>query len=158
MCVCAVGQSGPCLCDPWIVALQVPSGLVRQEYWSGLPFLPPGDLPDPEIKPVSIVSPALQVDSSSLSHQGSAVANILGLHGCAQLPEALINFFLYGISDNSVFFFSTWLTLIDTSSECIYCYVTVKTRSVIRKHIMEDLDTRLMCLNRILQACGVQRH
>ena len=32
----------------------------RQEYWSGLPFLPPGDLPDAEIKPGS---PSLQVDS-----------------------------------------------------------------------------------------------
>jgi len=32
----------------------------RQEYWSGFPFLSPGDLPDPGIKPVS---PALQADS-----------------------------------------------------------------------------------------------
>ena len=31
----------------------------RQEYWSGLPFPPPGDLPDPEIEPVSLVYPAL---------------------------------------------------------------------------------------------------
>ena len=31
----------------------------RQEHWSGLPFPPPGDLPDPGIKPVSLVSPAL---------------------------------------------------------------------------------------------------
>ena len=30
-----------------------------QEYWSGLPFPPPGDLPDPGIKPASLVSPAL---------------------------------------------------------------------------------------------------
>ena len=30
-----------------------------QEYWSGLPFPPPGDLPDPGIKPTSPVSPAL---------------------------------------------------------------------------------------------------
>jgi len=28
-------------------------GFPRQEYWSGLPFLPPGDLPDPGIKPPS---------------------------------------------------------------------------------------------------------
>ena len=40
-------------------------GFLRQEYWSGLLFPPPGDLPDPEIKPTS---PALQVDSLSLSH------------------------------------------------------------------------------------------
>ena len=31
----------------------------RQEYWCGLPFPPPGDLPDPEIKPASLASPAL---------------------------------------------------------------------------------------------------
>ena len=35
-------------------------GISRQEYWSGLPFPPPGDLPDPGIKPMS---PALQADS-----------------------------------------------------------------------------------------------
>ena len=37
---------------PWIVAHQAPlsMGLFRQEYWSGLPFPPPGDLPDPGIK------------------------------------------------------------------------------------------------------------
>ena len=31
----------------------------RQEYWSGLPFPSPGDLPDPEIEPASLTSPAL---------------------------------------------------------------------------------------------------
>jgi len=34
-------------------------GLLRQEYWSGLPFPHPGDLPDPAIEPASPVSPAL---------------------------------------------------------------------------------------------------
>ena len=34
-------------------------GFFRQEYWSELPFSPPGDLPDPGIKPVSPASPAL---------------------------------------------------------------------------------------------------
>ena len=33
-------------------------GFPRQEYWSGLPFPPPGDLPNPGIEPVSPVSPA----------------------------------------------------------------------------------------------------
>jgi len=33
-------------------------GFPRQEYWSGLPFPPPGALPDPGIKPTSLVSPA----------------------------------------------------------------------------------------------------
>ena len=47
---------------PWTAALQAPLSMEfsRQEYWSGLPFLFPGDLPDSEIKPRS---PALQPDS-----------------------------------------------------------------------------------------------
>ena len=41
---------------PWTVACQVPLSMEfsRQEYWSGLPFPSPGDLPDPGIKLVSL--------------------------------------------------------------------------------------------------------
>ena len=47
---------------PWTAADQAPRsmGFSRQKSWSGLPFLSPGDLPDPGIKPGS---PALQADS-----------------------------------------------------------------------------------------------
>ena len=45
----------------------------RQDYWSGLPFPSPGDLPNPGMEPASPASPELQVDSSPLSHQGSLV-------------------------------------------------------------------------------------
>ena len=46
----------------WTVACQAPlfMGFSRQEYWSGLPFPPPGDFPNPGIKPES---PPLQADS-----------------------------------------------------------------------------------------------
>ena len=46
----------------WTVALQAPlsMGFSRQEYWGGLPCPPPGDLPDPGIKPASPVALALQ--------------------------------------------------------------------------------------------------
>ena len=46
---------------PWTVAHQAPllMGFPRQKYWSGLPFPPPGDLPNPGIEPVSPVTPAL---------------------------------------------------------------------------------------------------
>jgi len=49
---------------PWTVAHQDPLSMefFRQEYWSGLPFPSPGDLPNPVIKPMSPVSSALQVD------------------------------------------------------------------------------------------------
>ena len=46
-------------------------GFSRQEHWSELPCPPPGDLPDPGIKPTSLMAPALQVDSLPLSHWGS---------------------------------------------------------------------------------------
>ena len=54
----------------WIIACQasLSMGFFKQEYWSRLPFPPPGDLPDPGIEPESPVSPALQVDSLLLSH------------------------------------------------------------------------------------------
>ena len=50
------------LATPWTVAYQVPLpiGFSRQEYWSGLLFPSPGDLPDPRIEPGS---PALQADT-----------------------------------------------------------------------------------------------
>ena len=47
---------------PWTVARQAPlsMGFSRQEYWSGLPFPSPGDLPNPGIEPGS---PVLQADA-----------------------------------------------------------------------------------------------
>ena len=46
---------------PWTVACQAPlsMGFSRQEYWSGLPRPPPGDLPKPGFKAESLMSPAL---------------------------------------------------------------------------------------------------
>ena len=51
----------PLFATLWTVAQQapLPMGFSRQEYWSGLPCPPPGDLPDPGIKPSSLKSPAL---------------------------------------------------------------------------------------------------
>ena len=47
---------------PWTITHQTPQSMEfsRQEYWSGMPFLPPGDLPDPGIEPQS---PVLQADT-----------------------------------------------------------------------------------------------
>ena len=58
---------------PWTVARQAPLSMVfsRQEYWSGLPCPPPGDLPYSGVKPKSPASPALHVDSLLLSHWAS---------------------------------------------------------------------------------------
>ena len=49
------------LTTPWTIACQVLLSVefAWQEYWSGLPFPPPGPFPDPGIEPVSLVPPAL---------------------------------------------------------------------------------------------------
>ena len=58
---------------PWTIAYQAPlsMGFSRQEYWSGLPFSSPGDLPNPGIESPSPESPAMSGDSLPLSHLGS---------------------------------------------------------------------------------------
>ena len=58
---------------PWTVALQAPlsMGFSRQEYWSGLPFPSPGDLPDPGIEPRS---PALQADTLTSEPPGKPIS------------------------------------------------------------------------------------
>ena len=63
MCVCVKSLSMVRLfVTPWTIAHRAPLSMEfsRQEYWSGLPFPSPVDLPDPGIKPGS---PALQADS-----------------------------------------------------------------------------------------------
>ena len=75
-----VSRSCPTPATPWTVAHQAPLSVEfsRQEYWSGLPFPSPGDLPDPGIEhvfPILQVVSSLQVDSLLLSHQGSPLKN-----------------------------------------------------------------------------------
>ena len=68
---------------PWIVAHQAPlsMGFSRQEYWSGLPFPPQGDLPDPGVEPLF---PALQVDSTA-EPPGKPLADICAPGCCRHL-------------------------------------------------------------------------
>ena len=57
-------QSCQTLCDPTTCSLPGSSvRFPRKEYWSGLPFPPPGDLSDPGIEPMSPEAPKLQADS-----------------------------------------------------------------------------------------------
>ena len=66
----------PTLATPWTVACQVPlsMGFSRQEYWSGLPFPSPGDLPDPGIE---TRCPALQAESLLTELRGKPKLAIL---------------------------------------------------------------------------------
>ena len=98
---CSLSSSGPCMwswfftpsgddllaialmlscvrlfATPWTVVHQAPlsMGLSWQEYWSGLPFPPPWDIPDPGVKLCLL---PWQVDSSPLSHLGSLSPSIM---------------------------------------------------------------------------------
>ena len=64
-------------------------GFSRQEYWSGLPCPPPGDLPNPEIEPVS---PALQADSLPTEASGKA-SGILEFLKVLGWPKNCFGFF-----------------------------------------------------------------
>ena len=68
-CVCACFSHGRCFAIPWTVARQASLSMEfsRQEYWSGLPCPPPRDLLNPEIEPVSLVSPTLPAGSWPLA-------------------------------------------------------------------------------------------
>ena len=64
----------------WItVACHTPLtlGFSRQEYWSGLPYPPPGDLPHPGIEPMSPASPAMQEDSLPTEPRGKPPASLI---------------------------------------------------------------------------------
>ena len=80
MCACSVPQSSLTLPIPWTVARQAPlsMGFSRKEYWSGLPFPTPRDLPNPEIRPACLASPSLAGDSLPLSPQGRFHIGYLG--------------------------------------------------------------------------------
>ena len=68
------GRVQPCV-TPWTAAHPAPlsMGVSRQEYWSGLPCPPAGDLPNPGAESTSLMSPALAVSSSSLVPPGKPV-------------------------------------------------------------------------------------
>ena len=73
------------------VARQVPPSmeLFRQEYWSGFPCPPPGDLPDPGIELASFTSPALQADSVPLGHREAQISRVLISRSVSPLSYAI---------------------------------------------------------------------
>ena len=75
---------------PWTIALQHPlsMGFPRQEYWSGLPFPSPGDLPDPGIEPRS---PHCGQTLYLLSHHIKNINEILRFSTCTEYFYSVIN-------------------------------------------------------------------
>ena len=80
---------------PWTVAYHAPLsvGFSRQEYWNGLPFPSPGDLPNPGIEPRY---PTLQADAlpfeppGKLSHQETKIPAIMAILFSQEKPNTYI--------------------------------------------------------------------
>ena len=72
----------------WTVAHQFPQSMSRQEYRSGLPFLPPGNLPDPGINPTSPESPILIDGLFTTEPPGNAYYNMHEPWKYAKMKEA----------------------------------------------------------------------
>ena len=91
-------------------------GFSRQEYWSGLPFPPPEDLPNPGIDPWSPVSPALQADSLLGKPLGKPV----------QKYATLRTWDLVELDDGSCTFAGSqgWLPAVDFALECMLAAFT----------------------------------
>ena len=85
-------QSYLTLATPWIVARQAPlsMGFCTQEYWSGLPCPPRGDLPHPRIKPPSLSSPALAGRFFTMAPLGQAI-------GVLKIWGSILTCFPYGV-------------------------------------------------------------
>ena len=109
----------------WTVFCQapLPMGFSRQEYWSGLPCPPPGDLPDPWIKTASLMSPALQASlkqlcieqfywhhfSNSICSLGVATSHFGDSHSISNLYSIII--FVVVVLDQWPLLLLLWLFL-----------------------------------------------
>ena len=110
---------------PWTVAHQAPlcMGFSRQEHWSGLPFLSPGDLPDPGMEHAS---PALAGRYLSIFYEFNFSFNTTGrshctTHGGSQsLVDSIINrrAMLRGI--NTAIIITTWLRPLSPPTLSLY--------------------------------------
>ena len=87
---------------PWTIAFQTPlsRGFSRQEYWSGLPFSPPGNLPNPGIKPMS---PALAGGFFTTEPPGKPVSTYI--HTDTMMEYCSI------IKNENLLFATTWVGL-----------------------------------------------
>ena len=93
------------LATPWTLAHQSPlsMGFSKQEYWSGFPCPPPGDLLNPGIKPKSLVYPALQEDSLRLEPTGKSNQSLSAqFSSVAQSCSTLCNPMDYSLPGSSV--------------------------------------------------------
>ena len=93
VCVCYLLSRAQLFETQWTVACQAPLSMEfsRQEYWSGLPFPPPGVIPDPGIEPGS---PSLQADSLPSEPPGKPMPSLVVVVGWEAVMIPCLNKFL----------------------------------------------------------------
>ena len=82
---------------PWTVARQasLSMGFSRQEYWSGLPFPPPGNLPSPGIEPTLLTSPLLADGFFTTSAAWEALSYVRSLNNLEFIFVVVLSFFFF---------------------------------------------------------------
>ena len=142
MSICAISGKGfshvRLFVTPWTIACQAPLsvGFSRQEYWSGLPFPSPGDLPDPGIEPRS---PKLQADT--LTSEPSAkpmklewVADPFSRRSSWPRDRTGVSYIAGG-------FFTSWVTREALFSICILYSFKV----LFHERLLQDIEYRSLC-------------
>ena len=106
-CVCSVVSDSAI---PWTVACWAPLSMQFpwQEYWSGLPFPPPGDLPYSGMEPVSLASSALEVGSLPLHHLDALEARQFIFLCFVNFALWLVSSFIMKPSDSQFSFISAF--------------------------------------------------
>ena len=128
---------------PWTVARQVPlsMGFPKQEYWSGLPHSPPGDLPDPGIEPTFLVSPALAGRFFTSATWEAPTRMVRGLNHNIKHTEITdtatrhsVRCFRHGISVN---------IYTNNRKKCLHLHCTDEEVGIQREKVF--ITTRLVC-------------
>ena len=93
-CCCLVDKLRPTLATPWTIAGQAPlsMGFLRQEYWGGLPFPSPRDLPDPRIEPTSpSLAGRFTMEAASCGYRLTILILLFTYIGTEQLRKWMAN-------------------------------------------------------------------
>ena len=116
------------------VALQAPlsMGFSRQDYWSGLPYPSPGDLPNPGIEPDS---PALAGEFLPLAPLGKPETAIVRINEDLHINDKLINFTLLWAAFNTIYHSSLKYLLLDFT-------ITLANPSTVPSHLLSLLFPR----------------
>ena len=115
---------------PWTIAHQALFiGFTRQEYWSGLPFLSPADLPQPGIKPASPMSPALAGGFFTASATGEAP--LTHIYDCtSSLTFSSVQFSSVQSLSHVPFFATPWTAVCKASLSTTNSWSLLKCMSI----------------------------